>query len=118
MVTLLIVMVIIFVYGFFWGLSTRMFFNKVAVPHFKHSEDEKPASFFAGMVWPVSLPALLPMKNPNKSERMSRNSRRRHNEIEEARHLAELAKIRFDEANHIEKALQANIKSNPLNVSD
>lgn len=116
MVTFFIVAVSVFTYGYFWGLTSRMFYHKVAKPHFKYESDEKVGAFLAGMVWPFVLPGILPMKNPNKTKRPSRDVVRRRNEIEEAKHLAELAKIRFDEANNIEKALQANKKQNPLNV--
>lgn len=116
MVVLLIIFISIFVYGIAFGLASKMFYYKVAKPHFRYESDEIVASFFAGLFWPVSLPALLTVRDPRKGARMSRDDRRRNKELAEARHLSELAKIRAVEAVNIEKALEANLKSNPLNV--
>ena len=116
--TALLIVAIVLVSCVVWGIGTGytipQFYNKVAEHHFQYSGDKNIASFWAGLLWPITLPALMFVRDPSKGPRTSRTERKYAREIRDAEHRAALAKILHDEAMGLERA----VSNNPLNIKD
>jgi len=115
MTTFLVVVVTVFVYLFIAGLVQKNFKPwRVRVCNGCNGRggrcegDHAAAAFFAGILWPFALPmslgiygtAILGMGHGGKS----RAERRREEEIAEAKHRQQLARIKADETAELERA--------------
>lgn len=81
----------VFVYSLIGGIT-----YKVAAIKLNATGDEHPGVFFSGVLWPIVLPAGLGtsiVSAMSSQSRMSRAKRRQEQEIIEAKHKKELARI-------------------------
>lgn len=107
MITFLMVVGIVAAYAVIGG-----FVAAVSMPFYERRDvvDYEFAGFLSGFFWPVVIPVLIGIGLGTKSHslsKVSRAERKQAQEIVEAKHQAELAKIRRLEAAELDRQLAA-----------
>lgn len=74
------------------------------------TSDHKASGFFAGLLFPLALPLIVGttvVPNFADADRQPRAERRRQKEMEEAEHRVQLARVRAQETEALERSLKS-----------
>lgn len=107
MIDFLFVLAGIFAYGFPLGITFKAVANRTDRPH-RPFNTAGPT--LAAISWPIILPAAVgvsTVKAFDKTSRANKAERRRDDEIIEARHRVEIAKLKQQEDEILDRQLEA-----------